>query len=224
VPRAGVVELRVTQVAPVCRTAGTIVFRAHGGRNAVAFRGRVHGRALAAGTYRITPRVRGGRTLESIVLVVVAGAAPARGEVAAARRANVCGAGSAAARPSTGGRTPAAAVGSASNPSVSAHGASPGRSALGATATAAPKRNPKPRGGILGAQFTEPLRDPTQGANPLVLVLLALAIGLLALAAVPRTVVASPVLAEQLTNRRLELALAGTATLLVVVLAYLLFV
>jgi hypothetical protein len=219
VPRAGVVELRVTQVAPVCRAAGRIVVRAHGGRNDVPFRSRVQGRALSPGTYRVTPRIRGGRTLKAIVLVIVSGAAPARGELATGRRANVCGVSGG----SRGASAAAAESSTRTSSGVQARDAEAKKSAAGAAAVPTSTK-PKARGGILGAEFTQPLRDPTKGANPLILLLLAVAIGLLALAALPRTVVASPVLAEQLTNRRLELALAGSATLLVVVLAYLLLV
>jgi hypothetical protein len=78
------------------------------------------------------------------------------------------------------------------------------------------------KGGVLGADFAQTLRDPTS-VSPVLLILLAIAICLLGLAALPRSVVASPVLAEQLTHRRLELALAGTTALLVVVLAYMIF-
>ena len=70
--------------------------------------------------------------------------------------------------------------------------------------------------------FLQTLRDPTS-VSPVLLILLAVAICLLSLAALPRTVVTSPALAEQLTHRRLELALVGTSTLLVVVLAYMIF-
>jgi hypothetical protein len=211
---AGVVELRVTQIAPLCRTVGRIVVRGHAGRNVVRFRGRVGGRTLEPGTYRITPRLRRGRQLRSILVVVVAGRAPAPGEVASARAADAC----AAERNASGSET-----GSFASIFRPLAGTVPARSGGTKLAAGAPASRPSPRkGGVLGADFTQTLRDPTS-VSPVLLILLAIAICLLGLAAIPRSVVASPVLAEQLTHRRLELALAGTATLLVVVLAYMIF-
>jgi len=211
---AGVVELRVTQIAPLCRTVGRIVIHGHAGRNVVKFRGRVGGHALEPGTYRITPRLRGGRQLRSILVVVVAGRAPAPGEVASARAADAC----AAERNASGSET-----GSFASIFRPLAGTVPARSGGTKLAAGAPASRPSPRkGGVLGADFTQTLRDPTS-VSPVLLILLAIAICLLGLAAIPRSVVASPVLAEQLTHRRLELALAGTATLLVVVLAYMIF-
>jgi hypothetical protein len=216
VPRAGVVVLRVTQVAPACRAAGKIVVHAHAGRNVVRFRGRVGERTLEPGTYRITPQLLSGRKLRSILVVVISGSTPLTGEVAAGRAANSCRteSGSSSGQPSGSG---------ASFADARANAGVESRRGSGQTAIAAPK-SPKPRGrgGVLGADFTQTLRDPTS-VSPVLLILLALAIALLSLAALPRTVVASPALAEHLTNRRLELALAGTSTLLLVVLAYMLF-
>lgn len=210
-PAAGVVELRVTQVAPVCRGVGRLVVRGHEGRNVIRFRGRVGGRTLEPGTYRIVPRVRGGRQLKSVLVVVVAGRAPAPGEVASGRAADTC---AAASSDSSGSSA------SASRP-ISARPAASSAGTKLATGAPASKASPR-RGGVLGADFTQTLRDPTS-VSPVLLILLAIAICLLGLAALPRSVGASPVLAEQLTHRRLELALAGTSTLLVVVLAYMIF-
>ena len=211
-PAAGVVELRVTQVAPLCRAAGRIVVRGHAGRNVVRFRGRVGRRTLGPGTYRITPRLRGGRELRSLLVVVVAGRAPAPGEVASARAADAC---------STRGDANGSLI-SISRPIAAPALARSGGTRLAVAPPAAKKGHPTRAGGVLGANFTQTLRDPTS-VSPVILILLALAICLLGLAALPRSVVASPDLAEQLTHRRLELALAGTTTLLVVVLAYMIF-
>jgi len=209
---AGVVQLRVTQVAPLCRSAGRILVRGHAGRNVIRFRARVGGHALAPGTYRITPRLRSGRRLRTLLVVVIAGRTPAPGEIASARAANACVGGSDASRAGTG-----------STAAISRTVAAAPRVRETKLAAGAPQRTQIPRkGGVLGADFTQTLRDPTS-VSPVLLILLAMAICLLGLAALPRSVVASPVLAEQLTHRRLELALAGTTTLLVVVLAYMIF-
>ena len=198
------------QIAPVCRTAGRIVVHAHAGRNVVRFRGRVGGHRLVPGTYRITPRLPTGEQLRSLLLVVVAGHAPARGEVASARAVDAC-----AAWNASGSAQFAAWI---SAPTVSTLPAPSDATELAERASASRPALSR-LGGILGANFTQTLRDPTS-VPPALLMLLALAICLLGLAALPRSVVASPALAEQLTHRRLELALAGTTTLLVVVVFY----
>ena len=186
--------------------------RGHAGRNVIRFRGRVGGHALAPGTYRITPRLRSGRRLRTLLVVVIAGRTPAPGEIASARVANACVGGSDA------GGTETASTAAISRTVAAAPAVRKTQLAAGA-----PRRAQIPRkGGVLGADFTQTLRDPTS-VSPVLLILLAMAICLLGLAALPRSVVASPVLAEQLTHRRLELALAGTTTLLVVVLAYMIF-
>jgi hypothetical protein len=198
------------QIAPVCRTAGHIVVRGHSGRNVVRFRGRVGGHTLAPGTYRITPRLRSGRQLRSLILVVVSGRSPGSGEVASARGADACAAAwnaSGSAQFAAWFSAPTSTLSAAAGAAKLAQGASPSRSKLSRL------------GGLLGANFAQTLQDPTS-VPPGLLMLLAIAICLLGLAAVPRSVVASPVLAEHLTHRRLELALAGTTTLLAVVITY----
>jgi hypothetical protein len=208
-----VVDLRVMQIAPLCRTAGRIVIRGHAGRNVVRFRGRVGGHMLAPGTYRITPSLRTGTQLKSLVLVVVAGRTPTPGEIASARAADAC-----AAWNATGSAEFAAWI---LRPTVATLLARSGGTKLAAGAIASMPDLSR-FGGILGANFAQTLQDPTS-VSPVLLILLAIAICLLGLAALPRSVVASPALAEQLTHRRLELALAGTTTLLVVVLMYMIF-
>ena len=210
-PVAGVLELRLMQIAPFCRAAGRIVVRGHAGRNVVRFRGRVGGHVLVPGTYRITPRLRGGTQLRSLVLVVVAGRAPARGELASARATDAC----AAAWEASGSARFSAWISQPTAPTLST-GSAGTKLAAGATGS---KSDLSRLGGILGANFAQALQDPTS-VSPVLLILLAIAICLLGLAALPRSVVASPVLAEQLTRRRLDLALVGTTTLLAVVLTY----
>src|SRR5207247_7444207 len=46
----------VVQVSPVCRTAGSFSVVGHRGINRVRFNGRLHGRRLPPGTYRIGAR------------------------------------------------------------------------------------------------------------------------------------------------------------------------
>ena len=207
------VDLRVMQIAPLCRTVGRIVIRGHAGRNVVRFRGRVGGRILVPGTYRITPRLRTGVELRSLLLVVVAGRAPTPGEVASARATDAC-----AAWNASGSARFAAWILRPIAPTLPAQS---GGTKLEAGANAS-RPDLSRFGGILGANVAQALQDPTS-VSPILLILLAIAICLLGLAALPRSVVASPMLAEQLTHRRLELALAGTTTLLAVILTYMIF-
>lgn len=202
------------QIAPACRNAGRIVVRGHVGRNIVPFRGRVGGHMLVPGTYRITPRLRGGMQLRSLLVVVVAGRAPARDDVASALAANAC----AEVWQGSGSARFAAWI---SRPTAAILPAGSGGTTLAAGATAS-RTDLSRYGGILGADFVQAIQDPTS-VSPVLLILLAIAVCLLGLAALPRSLVASPVLAEQLTHRRVELALAGTTTLLVVFLAYMIF-
>jgi hypothetical protein len=82
--------LRVTvvRVYPTCDVVGTFRVRGRAGVNRVPFRGRLHGRPLASGTYRL---LIGARRLPSAEATIVV----ARGKVSArhlrkARRANAC--------------------------------------------------------------------------------------------------------------------------------------
>jgi hypothetical protein len=106
--------------------------------------------------------------------------------------------------------------------------AGPGEGERPATTTGAARPSPSPRSGVAGAVATNPSRAATaedetdeSGAVALALLLggLAAAIVLLGAAALPQT--AAPRVAGVLADRRLEIALAGALTLLVVTGVYL---
>jgi hypothetical protein len=82
--------LRVTvvRVFPTCDVLGTFRVRGRAGVNRVPFHGRLHGRPLPTGSYRLVIRARRVQPLEATIVV-------ARGKVSAgklrkARRANAC--------------------------------------------------------------------------------------------------------------------------------------
>ena len=87
--------MRVDQLAPVCRYVGKFLVRGHPGRNVVRFRGRLRGRALAPGTYRLIahPRAQRRLRLERATVVVLERPPTGAQEIRAARARNECPAG-----------------------------------------------------------------------------------------------------------------------------------
>lgn len=86
--RPMLLRVTVVRVYPTCDVVGT--FRVHGrkGVNRVPFRGRLHGRPLASGTYRL---LIGARRLPSAeATIVVARGKVSAGHLRKARRANAC--------------------------------------------------------------------------------------------------------------------------------------
>jgi hypothetical protein len=88
--RPAVLEITVARVYPTCKRVGTFTVRAHAGTNRIRFRGRLRGRALPAGSYRLVVRARGARRDVAAIPIVIA-----RGPVSAkalrkARSAIVC--------------------------------------------------------------------------------------------------------------------------------------
>jgi hypothetical protein len=205
-PRRQRVIFTVTQVAPLCRAVGRFSVAGHAGLNRVRFAGRVHRRLLPAGTYRILVRTASGRVLRQVTLVVVAGGAPSRAELQAARAANVCpvSAGPASATSLSGlapWPPPAAAI---QQPSVQ----------TGGVATPSPNVH----SGVLGSTAEKAAQVIRR---PYLIVLLALAIVLLGAASVPDVVVPDPKVGHLLSRHRLELASLGTAILVGVAIALL---
>jgi hypothetical protein len=206
--RGGIVHFVLTQVAPRCRRVGTFAVRAHRGVNKVTLRGRLHGRPLPVGTYVLSATVRG-RPLVGVTVVVAASRPTAR-ELAQARSRNACATvlvqrvffSTTIFRAPTGSHGPLPArVQKASGPApFKAAGVAPGN--------------------VLGAEFAK----PASGSDLKRLFLFAacgLAIVLLGLAVLPATAVANPRLGMLVERRRIELALAGTGTLLGALLSYL---
>jgi hypothetical protein len=90
-PKAALLQITVVRVFPRCKVMGTIRVRAHAGTNRIPFRGRVRGKPLPAGTYRLRLRFVGDEgDAAAVTIVVVRGKTSAK-RLRAARRAAVCG-------------------------------------------------------------------------------------------------------------------------------------
>jgi len=206
--RPALVEFIVMEIAPDCRRVGR--FRAMGqqGVNRVRFRGRVGGRALGPGTYRIMARsVPGGRALVDTELVIVS--SPESDEIAAGRSANACGS-------KSSGQSSSSSTASASTPAKPTAGTPPTTEKGKTDDRAAPGRDR----GVLGANFTKIAVDAVKGIPLWVFILLGLAIAILAVAALPLKAAPTRRGASALAHHRGAVALTGAAVLLAVTVAY----
>jgi hypothetical protein len=214
--RPAVVRFTIIRVSPTCERVAVFRVRAHAGVNKVPFRGRLHGRPLSEGTYRLLVRARRARADAAVLrIVVVEGPPLAPAELRAARDANVCGTASTA-----DGESAETARGTFAPPGT----ATPKNPASSLDRAEAPILGAAGQAGrrakSLGEHFAKAVQDPPS-VHALVWVALALSALLLALASVPPAALES-VRAEALAYRRLEVALAGTATLGTAFLLYLL--
>lgn len=76
---------------PSCERIGSFVVRGRPGVNRVPFRGRLRGRALPDGTYRLRVRPKGARADVAVVTVVIVnGKRISAAEIQKARHASVC--------------------------------------------------------------------------------------------------------------------------------------
>jgi hypothetical protein len=207
--RASRVVFTVQQVSPDCRGIGHFTVRGHEGVNRVPFRGRVHGKPLAPGTYRISVRTPKGRVVRRIVLVIVQDSAPSRAELRSLRAANTC-----PTPTSSTIATSALGLASGGNAVGEVILASPKTSGLGA----APGSGPNVHSGVLGSVVEKTAR----ALQPLFIALLALAILLLAVASLPQFAVPDPRLNDLLARHRGEIAALGATALLAVALTFLL--
>jgi hypothetical protein len=213
-PHAARVFFTVTQVSPDCHVVGRFSFRGKAGLNRVRFAGHVGKRQLGAGTYLIAARTRGGSTVERLLLVVVAGGAPDRSELAAARASNAC---PAAARETASATATAGPSGSGFLGAPSEQIASPltqGQPRASAPEIPTPDA---PLGGVLASSIEE----TANAIRPILIVLLAASILLLGLASVPRVALADARFNELLARHRLEIAGIGTAALIAFAITFL---
>jgi hypothetical protein len=205
--RPAVVRFTVVRVSPTCERVGVFHVRAHAGVNKVRFRGRLHGRPLSEGTYRLLVGARGARVDAAVLrIVVVEGPPLGPAELRAARKANVCG----------------------TTSTADGEGAETARGTFAPPSTAMPKDPPSSRDRAeapifgatgqagrqaksLGEHFAKAVQDPPS-VHPLVWAALALSFLLLTVAVVPPAAFESA-RAEALAYRRFEIALAGTAAL-----------
>lgn len=88
--RGTVVRFTIVRVYPSCKRIGSFSVRAHSGVNRVRFRGRLGGRPLGEGTYRLVAQARGRETSAATVTIVVVRGRKSSAELRRARRANAC--------------------------------------------------------------------------------------------------------------------------------------
>ena len=84
------VRFTVVRVYPSCERIGSFTVPAHAGINRVRFRGRLDGRPLAEGTYRLIAQARGQEAAAATVTIVVVHGKTTLAELRRARRANAC--------------------------------------------------------------------------------------------------------------------------------------
>lgn len=211
--RPAIVEFVVLRVAPDCRQVGRFRVVGHAGVNRVQFRGRLRGRWLPQGAYRIRARtLPRGRALAEARLVIFR-RTPHPAEVAAGRASNTC-------RTETESLT-----GSAARTGAGA-GPVPGqllirlapRDAIQVQGADRPRGRGLPAG-VLGVQFSR-AAEAAKEIHPLFYVLLGIAIALLGLAALPVRFVPNARIAALLAYRRSTVAIAGTAALVTVSVLY----
>jgi len=198
-PTSGRIAIPLRQIAPVCRTAGRLLFRARAGANRFRFNGRVSGRPLRDGTYVAT-------TPSGTVRFAIVDGKPTRN----ARRLapSVCDSG-------VLGAGAGAAVGAMPPKSPASRPESPSATNVDRGATDEP--GPLPQ--VLGTAFTEAV-EAAASLHPAFYILLALAMAALAFATVPARVVPVASAGAVLARHRAAVTLAGTVCLLFVIVVY----
>ena len=199
-------EFVVVQLAPDCRRVGRFRVAGHPGTNRVRFRGHIGGRPLDPGTYRIKARtLPRGRAVVDTEFVVVE--RPERRVIVSSRGADACGSGQ-------DSQSPALPF-SASAPGTpkAAAAAAPGR--VKAVSDGRPSR----ARGALGARFAQDAVGAFTSIPNFLFVLLGIAIGLLAVAALPLRLAPTQRAAMTLALHRGAVALAGTGLLIAVAVA-----
>jgi hypothetical protein len=89
--RPAVLRFTIVRVYPTCKRVGSFTVRGHRGVNRVQFRGRLRGRPLPDGTYRLVVRPRGARAdVAAVTVVIVNGKKMSAAELRRARSASVC--------------------------------------------------------------------------------------------------------------------------------------
>jgi hypothetical protein len=208
--RPGAVVFSVDELSPDCRYVGKFLVRGRAGRNEVRFRGRVRGRALDVGTYRLTAHPRGNRARRLTgVTVVMLEHPPGPAEIAAARARNTC----------PGGVPPSVRAAGL----VSGSGANGPTGGVAGVQASSSARQPfvDEAPGPLGTAV-ETIQSAAEAVPPVLFALAALAVLLLALAAMPQPVRTSRAGAA-LVHHRGTLALAGVGVLIAALLSFALF-
>ncbi|MGZ8794281.1 MAG: hypothetical protein ACXW0F_06535 [Gaiellaceae bacterium] len=211
--RPGTVVVLVDELAPDCRYVGKFLARGRAGQNSVRFRGRLRGRQLEAGTYRLTAHPRGRRIppLTGVTVAIFDGS-PAPAEIAAASARNTCPDGI----PPSAREEGLSRSGSGSGEQRDASGG-----VAGVQASAPGGRAYQDESSGPFAAAAETIQSAADAIPPVLFALALLAVLLLAMAAMPQPVRASRAGAA-LVHHRGALALAGVGVLLAAVLSFVL--
>jgi len=219
--RPGTVVFLVDEIAPECRYVGKFLTRGRAGRNSVRFRGRLRGRQLEIGTYRLTahPRGRRAQPLTGVTVAVLEGSPPLA-EIEAAEARNTCPDGI---PPSVRDAGLASGLAGSSSGSGSGSGeqGDPTGGVGGVQATAAGGRAYQDESSGPFAAAAETFQSAADAVPPVLFALALLAVLLLAMAATPQPVRASRAGAT-LVHHRGTLALAGVGVLVAAVLSFML--
>lgn len=179
-----------------CGAVDSFTVRGRAGVNRIRFRGRLRGRRLAPGTYRVKARSHGRTVLRT--QIVVSGTAHPCGSLGGASNGSE----------GSGGGSGAA---SAKQPGAG------GKASVAKVASTSPVEHDS--GGVLGARASKII--PGSGGTQLALLIVLLgAILLLALGALPRGVVPHPAAAAFVARRRAVFAAAGLAALAAFLVSY----
>lgn len=158
--RPALVRFTIDRVYPTCKRIGSFTVRGRPGVNRVPFRGRVRGRPLPDGTYRLRVRPRGARQDAAVVTVVIVnGKRMSAAELRKAQHASVCGSVEIATTSPSSGTPPSPAAGDDESPSGVVSVLTRARERIAETAEALVtgiRRIP----GRLGAAADDPLSDP----------------------------------------------------------------
>jgi hypothetical protein len=204
-----VVQFVLVRVSPDCHRVGRFRVVGRQGVNRVRIGSRIGRHRLRPGTYRLVARaVPGGRTVVDARLVVARRAN--RDAIEAARGADTCAPGAGGFGRATGG------TGSTNGGAGSTGGPSASETAVST------KAKPAKHQGVLGAHFARKAVEAASHVPIWLYLLLALAIVLLAAAALPLRAAPSTGTASVLARHRGALAVAGAATLVAVMVAYVL--
>jgi hypothetical protein len=197
-PTTGRIRIPLTQVAPVCRNAGRLLFDAKRGVNRFRFDGRVGRRPLRDGTYAA-------ETPSGVVRFAIVRGKPTRDPDKLAP--SVC----PPPEPLSDGRRSIVA------PPGPGSSAAPPPLTGSASGGANDRPGPLPR--VLGTSLRE-AAEAAVSLHPAFYLLLALAIVALAAATLPARAVPVAAAGAAIARRRAELTLAGTLSLLTVIVAY----
>jgi hypothetical protein len=190
---------------------GRFRVKGHAGKNRVRFRGRIKGRALRPGTYVIRARALPARKALTEMKLVIFKRRPLPEELAAAQASNTCGS-------SDGYTSSWTALGGVVGPLGSTDGKLRVQRGGEGSKPIRVSSSKKPLS-VLGVRFTS-ATDAVKKVPVILFVLLGLAIGLLAVAAMPLRFVPSAHMAAVLAYRRTFVALAGAITLASVAFVY----